>query len=108
MLSHEALQSACRFLSLDLLSGELCIASQDCLWAGRSQGSQPQKSQDWHSSALPQLRHPAKEQKTFAQAQHDANTATLLLEHDQLTQDRLRGSVELMKSCLYTQAQDQL
>lgn len=75
---------------------------------GRSQTSQPQKSQGYPSSALPQLKHPAEEQKIFAQAQHDANTATLLLEHGQLTQGRLRGWVELMKSCLYTHPQDQL
>lgn len=62
---------------------ELCTASQDCLWVGRSQARQPQEPQGCPSSALPQLKRPAKEQKILAQAQRDANTATLLLEHGQ-------------------------
>lgn len=59
-------------------------------------------------SALPWLKHPAEKQKIFAQAQHDANTTTLLLDKGQLTQDRPRDWAELMKSCLYTHRQDQL
>lgn len=65
--------------------------AQGLLWVGRSQASQPQKWQECPSSALPQLKHPAEKQKIFAQAQHGAKAATLLLEHGQLTQDRLRG-----------------
>lgn len=84
---------------------ELCTASQDCLWVGKSQASQSQEPQGCPSSGLPvSWSTLPRRQKILAQAQHDANTATLLLEHGQ---GSLRGWVELMKSCLYTHPQDQ-